>query len=203
MLEVSPKDVNEYEQKTIIDFPITHFSSITTLHIPSSSHLLISPLLLLCQSDSRAISTARKASLRIIQYQRASKHQYSVTLDELLEKPVSQMTGEESLFLARLGSQPSNTTTEAPPPKDKDAMWMDYLDLVPVGKVFKTNELDSSRMLLSNFFVTGSDAAPQNEILILAVSVIGELITLVKVILKASLRIVIPVKTTSIGMPSH
>nr|WP_052110259.1 DUF3853 family protein [Porphyromonas sp. COT-108 OH1349] len=40
-------------------------------------------------------------------------------LEELLGKPVWQMTGEELLFLARHGSQPSNTTTEASPSKEQ------------------------------------------------------------------------------------
>lgn len=40
-------------------------------------------------------------------------------LEELLGKPVWQMTGEELLFLARHGSQPSNTTTETSPSKEQ------------------------------------------------------------------------------------
>lgn len=40
-------------------------------------------------------------------------------LEELLGKPVWQMTGEELLFLARHSSQPSNTTTEASPSKEQ------------------------------------------------------------------------------------
>lgn len=40
-------------------------------------------------------------------------------LEELLGKPVWQMTGEELLFLARHGSQPNNTTTEASPSKEQ------------------------------------------------------------------------------------
>lgn len=42
-----------------------------------------------------------------------------MTINELLGKPVWQMTGEELLFLARHGSQPSNTTTEASPSKEQ------------------------------------------------------------------------------------
>ena len=40
-------------------------------------------------------------------------------LEELLGKPVWQMTGEELLFLAHHGSQPSNNTTEASSAKEE------------------------------------------------------------------------------------
>lgn len=42
-----------------------------------------------------------------------------MTIHELLDKPVWQMTGEELLFLARHGSQPSNMTTETSPSKEQ------------------------------------------------------------------------------------
>ncbi len=42
-----------------------------------------------------------------------------MTLEELLGKPVWQMTGEELLFLARHGSQPNNMTTESSPSKEQ------------------------------------------------------------------------------------
>ena len=40
-------------------------------------------------------------------------------LEELLGKPVWQMTGEELLFLAHHGSQPSNNTTAASSAKEE------------------------------------------------------------------------------------
>ncbi len=42
-----------------------------------------------------------------------------MTINELLGKPVWQMTGEELLFLARHGSQPSNMTTKASPSNEQ------------------------------------------------------------------------------------
>ncbi|WP_410524595.1 DUF3853 family protein [Porphyromonas sp. COT-108 OH2963] len=50
-------------------------------------------------------------------------------LEELLGKPVWQMTGEELLFLARHGSQPSNTNTEAKPSKEQNTMCMIMISL--------------------------------------------------------------------------
>ena len=64
-----------------------------------------------CQSDSGSIPTARKTSLGITQYQRTSKHPDPMTLHELLDKPVWQMTGEELLFLAQHGQRHTETNS--------------------------------------------------------------------------------------------
>ncbi|WP_052089922.1 DUF3853 family protein [Porphyromonas canoris] len=50
-------------------------------------------------------------------------------LEELLGKPVWQMTGEELLFLARHGSQPSNTNTEEKTSKEQNTMCMIMISL--------------------------------------------------------------------------